>query len=195
MDPVSQNKNDLEIIRQVLNGDREAYAGIVRCYQARIIRLCASLLKNESDAQDAAQEVFVKAYQALKNFQKEASFYTWLYRIASNHCLAFLRSRNRKLTQSLDALLEAEGDRVEHFFSSQTDFRKGLESADLLDKLLSVLPPDTRLILTLREAEGLSYEEIGQVLDCSLDAVKGRLRRARIEIEEKLRHFLKPRSV
>ncbi len=180
--------NDSEIIGQVLSGNRDAYAELVRRYQARTIRLCASLLKNEKDAEDAAQEAFIRAYQSLDSFRQTSSFYTWLYRIATNHCLSLLRNKSAKSTESLDALLENEGDGVERLLSS-ADFRRSLEARELTTKLLGALRPNYRAILVLREAEGLSYEEIGQVLSCSVDSVKAQLRRARMEIDEKLRHF------
>lgn len=187
--------NDSEIIGQVLSGNRDAYAELVRRYQARIIRLCASLLRHEKDAEDAAQEVFVKAYQSLGSFQQSASFYTWLYRIATNHCLSALRNKGRRMTESLDSLLEAEGDQVAALFSSQPDFRDSLQAKELLTKLLDSLRPNYRAVIVLREVEGLSYEEIGRVLACSVDSVKAQLRRARQEIEEKLRHFLPKEGV
>lgn len=180
---------DVEIIQKVIGGDSEAFAGLVSRYQARVTRLCASYL-GVADAEDAAQDVFVKAYQSLAQFQRTSSFYTWLYRIASNHCLSVLRGQSRRRTESWDALLEAHGERIQEVFSAAPDPRRALEAADLIAKVLSGLRPNYREILILREVEGLSYEEIGQVLECSIDSVKAQLRRGREELEEKLRHFI-----
>ncbi len=184
---------DQEAIRKVKSGDPRAYGDIVRRHQARLARLCTSLLKNETEAQDAAQEVLVKAYHALADFREDATFSTWLYRIASNHCLSLLRAR--RPTESLDHLLETQGDSIERFLSTQKDPHQPMEDADFSEQLLSRLPESYRLVLTLREAEGLSYEEIAKVMDTSLDSVKALLRRARQEVEEKLRHFLKKENV
>ena len=189
MDPAN-TKEDSSIIQSVLAGDTAAYSELVRRYEGRIRRLCVSLLKNETEAEDAAQEVFIKAYQSLRSFRQTSSFYTWLYRIASNHCLSFLRSKKRRPAESLDALLETEGGKMEALFSKSPNPRAAFEATDLIERLLSDLRPHYRLILTLREIEGLSYEEISQVMEISLDAVKAQLRRAREEIGQKMRHFL-----
>ena len=188
------DNQDSADIQKVLSGDPGAYEPLVRRHQSKIFRLCRSLLRNEADGEDAAQEVFIKAYQSLSQFQQNSSFYTWLYRIASNHCLSLLRSKARRSTQSLDSLLENEGDKIERLFASSADARRSLESAELVEKILASLNAKQRLIVTLREVEGLSYEEITQVLECSLDSVKAQLRRAREEIEKQLRHFLPERA-
>ena len=101
-----------------------------------------------------------------------------------------LRGQSRRRTESWDALLEAHGERIQEVFSAAPDPRRALEAADLIAKVLSGLRPNYREILILREVEGLSYEEIGQVLECSIDSVKAQLRRGREELEEKLRHFI-----
>ena len=150
--------------------EEKAYAELVRTHQAKVLRLCASLL-GESDAEDAAQEIFIKAYRSFDSFRKDAAFSTWLYRIASNHCRDLLRKRARQKTEPLDELPE--------LFLSSGDPRGKTEKADLAEQILLTLSPDERLILTLREVEGLSYQEIAEVLSCSLDAVKGRLKRLR----------------
>lgn len=139
-------------------------------------------------ADDAAQEIFLKAYQSLKSFKAAATFSSWLYRIASNHCLDLLRRKAREKTESLDAILENNGERLDQMLSA-SDAARSAEDADLLERILACLPPEYRLILTLREASGLNYEELAQTLNCSLDAVKGRLKRARQQLEEILRHF------
>ncbi len=192
MEPKERDREDGVLIARVLAGDREAYAGLVRTYQARVRRLCASMLKDATEAEDAAQDVFLKAYRALAEYQGTSSFYTWLYRIASNHCLGLLRSKARKPAESWDALVEAEGEKNA---GSAPDPRRAVEAADTVRALFEGLDPAYKLVLTLREMEGLSYDEIAVVMDCSLDSVKARLRRARLEIEEKARHFLPGKGV
>lgn len=177
------------MILDVLSGNRDAYAEIVRKYENRVRGYCRMMLADSSLADDAAQEIFIKAYQALARFNGRSSFSTWLYRISVNHCTDLLRKSARGKTESWEALLEKEGDRIEGLLIAEPK----LEASDQIEtvlKFFSCLPEKTREILTLREAQGLSYQEIASVLNCSLDAVKSRLKRARQEIGEKLRHFL-----
>ena len=162
-----------------MSGDANAYSEIVRAYQVKVLRLCTSLLSNAVQAEDAAQEIFIKAYRSLRSFRGGSKFSTWLYRIAANHCKDLLRKRSRERTEPLEESL------IEPSF----DPRASAEASETVDKLLSFLLPEERLILTLREVQGLSYQEISETLQCSLDAVKSRLRRARQALEEKTRHF------
>ena len=187
-------ENDLNIIQRVRQGDHEAYSDLVRRYQSRILALCRTLLGNSPDVEDATQEAFFKAYQALDQFHENSSFYTWLYRITSNHCLSLLRAKSRHPLKSLDAILEEEKEGLLRLFASP-DPRSAIESGELVERILSALRPNYRLVLTLRERDGMSYEEIAEVMEVTLDSVKALLRRAREEVEEKLRHFLPPGGV
>jgi RNA polymerase sigma-70 factor, ECF subfamily len=182
--------DDRVVIQRILSGEREAYAELVRAHQARISRLCASLLDDATLAEDAAQEIFFKAYRALPAFRGQSAFGTWLYRIASNHCLDLLRKRQRERTESWDALVEEAGEQIHDLLSSTHDPNTAAADTELIQRALAQLSPDYRMILTLREIEGLSYQELAESLRCSLDAVKARLRRARQELLERLRHFL-----
>lgn len=185
------SSNEDEIIRAVIEGNTKAYADIVRNYQSKVLGLCYSLLGNMTQAEDAAQDIFFKAYRSLASFRKAASFSTWLYRIASNHCTDLLRQRARQKTESLEALTETMGDFVENIIERAPSVGVSAEAAERMERILSSLSLDERLILTLREAEGLSYEEISDTLQCSVEAVRSRLRRARESLQEKLRHFMK----
>ncbi len=181
--------DDRILIQKILAGDRELYSQIIRKYQGPVIRLCRSFLSAQEDAEDMAQEVFVKAFYALERFKGDSAFYTWLYRIASNQCLDYLRKKSRRPEQSWDELLEKKGSEIEGLLSKNEAEEKPFDP-ELVQQVLSHLPPDFKMILVLRDIQGLSYEEIGQTLQCSLDAVKGRLKRARQHFKEKLRHFL-----
>ncbi len=185
---------DYEIILDVLAGNRNAYAELVRKYEARVRGYCLMTLSDSVSAEDAAQEVFIKAYQALGQFRGNASFSTWLYRITVNHCTDLLRRRARRKTESWEALLEKEGEKMEAFLTVSSDVESS-ERLELLTKLLSHLSEKSRAILVLREIHGLSYQELSEALACSMDAVKSRLKRARQEIETNLRHFLKIKGV
>ncbi|MCH7477084.1 MAG: sigma-70 family RNA polymerase sigma factor [SAR324 cluster bacterium] len=184
------SNEESEWIEQVLSGRREAFANLVRKHHAKVLRLCRSLLSDPVQAEDAAQEVFIKAYRSLERFHGDASFSTWIYRIASNHCMDFLRKKTRERTESWDALLEREGERIHKFLCEPDRTDQALERAELLDALLSDLSPEYRFALTLRELQGLTYEEIAETMECSVDSVKARLRRARKQISDRLRHFL-----
>jgi RNA polymerase sigma-70 factor (ECF subfamily) len=186
--------DDIEVIRRVRAGERNAYADLVRRYQGRVMALCRTLLGNSPEVEDAAQEAFIKAYQSLDKFQGQSSFYTWIYRIASNHCLSLLRSKSRHPAESLDAIVEEEKEGLFRLFSN-SDPRAAVEAQALVDKILSGIRPNYRLVLILRERDELSYEEIAQVMEVSVDSVKALLRRAREEVQEKLRHFLPAEGV
>ena len=148
--------------------------------------LCVSMLGDRSLAEDAAQESFLKAFGSLEDFRGASSFGTWLHRIAVNRCLDLLRRRARHQTESLDVLAESD---------EPASGKDPLEDADLVRRLLDSLPPDYRVILTLRELQGLDYKEIMEVLGISMDAVKARLRRARQSLLESSRHISKAGSV
>ena len=183
------------IIQRILRGERDAYAELVRAHQSRIRGYCRYLLRHEADAEDAAQEIFLKAYQSLDRFRGDAAFSTWLYRIAANHCLDRLRRARRNPTDSWDAMIEAHGERAEALLATTDTPSDPVERTELLQMVLAALPERSRQVLVLRQMQGLSYTELAEVLGCSLDAVKGRLKRARQELDETLRHFLGPRSV
>jgi len=190
-----ESTNDIEIISKVLSGERNAYAAIVRKYQDRVLRLCVSLLANPQRAEEAAQETFLKAYQSLNKFRGSSSFATWIYRIAYHHCLDVLRKESREKTESWDALLEKDGGRIERLFADPGGPGAAKDSHEFVTEVLSRLSSEYRTVLILREVQNLSYLEISETMDCSVDSVKARLRRARSELEEKLRHFLRPSNV
>ena len=186
---------DLELIKEVLDGRKEYYAELVRRYQGKVIHLCTSLLPAHISPEDAAQEVFIKVYKSLLSFKGNASFSTWLYRIAANHCKDLQRKNNREHAESLDSLFESEGEKLNKFFRDPSDVAQNLENSELINRILSCLPIQYREVLVLREAQGLSYSEIAEVLECSVDSVKARLQRAREDLLKCARHFFKLENV
>lgn len=180
---------DNELIDSVLAGGQDDYAELVRRHHARVAALCVSML-GSSAADDAAQEVFLKAYERLKDFRRDCAFSTWLYRVASNHCLDVLRGNARRRSESLEELTEREGTRLQRLLAEPLDAGRAFENAELVGAVLARLPEDYRLILTLREMEGLEYKELMVALDCSMDSVKAKLQRARRQFRETLRHIL-----
>ncbi|MFA5139408.1 MAG: RNA polymerase sigma factor [Elusimicrobiota bacterium] len=179
------NEDDRTLVDQVLSGETDAFAGLVRRHHARIMGLCVSMLGDRTRAEDASQEVFLKAFKSLEDFRGASSFGTWLHRIAVNRCLDLMRRQKRQTAEPLDAIPEREAPQGDG----------SLEDADLVRRLLDSLSPDYRAILTLRELQGLGYKEIMEVLGISMDAVKARLRRARQSLLESARHISTPDSV
>lgn len=153
---------------------------------------CLMMLSNFAEAEDAAQDVFIKAYQSLGQFRGKAAFSTWLYRITANQCNDILRKKQRAKTESWEALLEKEGDTIEAALgASESKFPE--ETAEMLAKVLAYLPEKSREVIVLREIQGMNYQELSEALSCTLDAVKSRLKRARQELEIRMRHFLEPK--
>jgi RNA polymerase sigma-70 factor (ECF subfamily) len=186
---------DAELVARARGGDDAAFAELVRRHHAAIRGLCLSMLDDAAEADDAAQEAFLSAHRALGRFRGQSTFGSWLYRIAANGCLDRLRRRKRERSESWEALLEERGEAIERLLAAEPDAARSLEDRDLVARALALLSPEHRLILTLRETQGLDYRELTRVLDCSLDAVKARLRRARLNFEELLRHFLEADNV
>jgi RNA polymerase sigma-70 factor (ECF subfamily) len=193
--PRENTIDDRQIVQLIRSGHTDAYGDLVREYHKRVMGYCLSMLNNHTEAEEAAQDIFIKAYRALDKFKGDSAFSTWLYRITANHCLDVLRKRARRKTVSLDALVESEGDRIQHLFSVSDQAPSLLENREMVDKILSTLPEDYRTILTLREINGLEYQEIAETLNCSLDAVKGRLSRARKQLQNNLQPFLASKDV
>ncbi len=172
---------DHDLAPRVLAGDRDAFEPLVRRNEACVRALCSAMLGDSTEAQDAAQDVFLKAFRGLRKFRADAAFSTWLYRIARNHCLDLLKTRKRRAEDSLDALLE-KGDGVLGKLPSSPPPSDS-------QALLSGLPSDYRAVLILREVHGYSYGEIAHSLEITLDSVKARLRRARQSLIAAARHF------
>jgi RNA polymerase sigma-70 factor, ECF subfamily len=174
--------NDSGLIERFKKGDASAFETLVRKYQDRIYNLCRYMLQDPQDAQDAAQDVFLKAYGAVKDFRPDSSLYTWIYRIAVTTCLDYRRKSRREVFRT-EALTEdlPSGERSPH---QLYESRKVTESIQIA---LQKLPEKLRAAMVLREIENLSYEEISEVLHASVGTVKSRISRAR----EELRHLLK----
>lgn len=181
MTEMNGNK-DQELIARFQSNDAAAFDEIVLGYQDRIYGLCRRLLGNTHDAEEAAQDVFLKAFRSLHKFRPEASLYTWLYRIAVNTCIDYKR---KPFFESLFRRTE-EGDEIRIDPPSGDPSPERLyESKQLgaaLWKGLAKISPKLRIALVLKEIEGLSYEEIADVLEISLGTVKSRISRAREEL-------------
>lgn len=181
--------DDLLLIERFKEGDPSVFADIVQAYQDRINNLTLYMLGNTHDAEDAAQDTFVKAYRGLKNFTPRATLYTWLYRIAVNTCLDY---RRRPLWKALFR----KADREESLFPepasplpSPEKLAASKQAGAAIRASLGRLSDKLRVVIILKEVEGLSYEEIGRVLEISSGTVKSRISRARAELRKMLRPF------
>ena len=175
-------EQEAAIVRKVLGGDANAFETLILEYEKNVYNIALRMTGNSEDAADMTQEAFIKAYNSLQSFRGDSKFSVWLYRIVSNVCLDFLRSKNRRPTVSLSV----EDDDGE---DTQLDVADESQSPELLlDRKLTresvrrgldSLPPDYRQILLLREIQGLSYDEIAQALGLEVGTVKSRIFRAR----------------
>lgn len=184
---------DEELVRRVQRGDKKAFDILVRKYQYKIAQLVNRYIKDSSEALDVAQESFIKAYRALPGFRGESAFYTWLYRIAINTAKNHLATRSRRPSDDEIDIEEAEQfESGVHLRDQETPEGLALseELAEAIQAALDQLPEELRTAITLREFEGLSYDEIAQVMNCPVGTVRSRIFRAREAIDKKLEHLL-----
>ena len=175
-------EQELAVIRRVQRGDANAFEYLVAAYEKNVYNLALRMTGNPEDAEDMAQEAFLKAYSSLDSFRGDSKFSVWLYRIVSNTCLDFLRVRSRRRETSLEREDEGAGTGQQEIpddsLSPERLFERKLTRESVQRGLMS-LPEDQRKILLLREIEGLSYEEIAHVLSLESGTVKSRIFRAR----------------
>lgn len=181
---------DEELVARSKNGDINAFEELVCRYERKIYTVTYRLMGNHEDANDFAQEALLRAFQAIKNFRGEASFLTWICRIATNVCRDELRKRYRTTTESLDErIILDEGEVTKQYASSDMGPAEIYEQKEFQGKiqgLINNLSPEFRLTLVLRDIYGYSYEEIAEQLKCSLGTVKSRINRARNYLKDKL---------
>ena len=174
--------------RRRADSDREAFAELVRKYQGRVLTLATRMLDNRHEAEDVAQDIFVKIFQSLQDFRGAARFSTWLYRITVNHCLNHIRRRTRQQQTWVGADPEEWMQET-----PAANPHKQLEQKErwaLVQAKLQALTPEHRTIILLRDFEGLSYDEIADVLQLESGTVKSRLHRARMELKALLEPYL-----
>ena len=187
---MTEYPDDLPLIDRFKGGDQSAFEELVLKYQDRIYNLCRHMLGNTHEAEDAAQDTFLKAYQKLKDFKPEASLYTWLYRIAVNTCLDY---KKRPFFESLFRKSDEDEEYILEPLSDEPSPEKLYESKQLglaLRKSLGKLSPKLKTVIILKEIEGLSYEEIVDILEISIGTVKSRISRAREELKEMMKNYI-----
>jgi len=190
---MSEREIDQELVVRVQQGDKKAFDMLVLKYQLRVSKLVSRFLRNQSDVPDVVQEAFIKAYRALPNFRGDSAFYTWLYRIAINTAKNHLVAQSRKNpVNSIDAQ-EAEDYGASEWLKEYASPEREALADELeltIHKAMAELPSDLREAITLREMEGLSYEDIAAVMDCPIGTVRSRIFRAREAIDSKLAPIL-----
>ncbi len=194
--PNPRNPTDeSDLVHRARQGDMAAYDDLVRRYQERIYSTIYHMTSNHEDANDLAQESFVKAFRALKSFKGGSSFYTWVYRIAVNKTINFLKQRKNRAQMSLNDLdfnVEHDPDLVA-LISHKTP-RRDVGLSELQEKLnaaLQKLSEHHRLVVTLHDVQGLSHEEIAKIMDCNIGTVRSRLFYARQQLQAYLSDYLK----
>jgi len=192
---INQREADALLVERVKQGDQRAFALLVAKYERRVQRLLSRLVRDSAEIEDITQEAFIKAYRALPQFRGESAFYTWLYRIAINTAKNYLATKSRRPV----TVGEFQGADDGEFF----DFGDVVEDnntpdavlhsrqvAEAVNAAIEALPEDLKAAITLREIEGLSYEEIAQAMDCPIGTVRSRIFRAREAIAQRLRPLL-----
>jgi len=184
---------DQLLVERVQRGDKKAFDILVAKYQLKIVKLISRYIRDQSEVLDVAQEAFIKAYRALPKFRGESAFYTWLYRIAINTAKNYLVAQGRRLPSSdveIDVAEQYEGE--SELKDNATPERLLLkdEIERTVFEVIEQLPEDLRTAITLRELEGLSYEEIAEVMGCPIGTVRSRIFRAREAIHGKLKPLL-----
>lgn len=185
---------DQQLVERVQRGDKHAYELLVAKYQRRLLRLISRFVRDPAEAEDVTQEAFIKAYRALPSFRGESAFYTWLYRIGINAAKNYLLAAKRRAPTStpfdVDESEGFEDAGLLHEVSTPENELMSKQVVEVVNSSLQQLPDDLRTALTLREIEGLSYEEIADVMNCPIGTVRSRIFRAREAIAENLRPLL-----
>ena len=177
--------DDADLLDRLRAGDPRAFEDLVRRYQHRVFGVALRMLQNPAEAEDIAQDVFLRVHRAIGTFRGDAKLSTWLYGIASNLCLNRLASASRTRTRhDEDALMQAASDVPDATAAME---RTEVEAA--LHQAIAELPDERRIVVVLRDLEGLSYEEIAEALDLEVGTVRSRLHRARMDLKSKMERF------
>jgi len=185
---------DQQLVERAQSGDKHAFELLVAKYQRRLGRLISRFVRDAAEAEDVTQDAFIKAYRALPSFRGDSAFYTWLYRIgintAKNHLLALGRRAPTSTVFDSDEAEDFEDAALLHEVATPENELMSKQVVDVVNASLQQLPEDLRVALTLREIEGLSYEEIAAVMNCPVGTVRSRIFRAREAVAVNLRPLL-----
>jgi len=187
------NLHDADLVRRVQAGDTGAFDLLVQKYQHKVINLVGRFVSDQAECQDIAQDAFIKAFRAIDSFRGDSQFYTWLYRIAANTAKNHLASRARKSPNYAVDVEDAEhfeGESGLKEYANPENLLLTDEIKATIFRAIENLPDDLKSAITLREIDGLSYEEIAEVMDCPIGTVRSRIFRARDVIDKELRPLL-----
>ena len=193
---MSEREIDQEWVRRVQHGDKHAFDFLVKKYQRRLARLLSRFVRDPAEVEDVTQEAFVKAYRALPGFRGESAFYTWLYRIGINTAKNYLVAAKQRPILSADFEDEdgdktSAGEQIPDLNTPETEYMNR-QIVETVNQAVVALPEDLRTAITLREMEGLSYEDIAIAMDCPIGTVRSRIFRARDAISAQLKPLLTP---
>ncbi|MBP0132842.1 MAG: RNA polymerase sigma factor RpoE [Nitrosospira sp.] len=193
---MSDREIDQQLVERVQRGDKQAFDLLVIKYQRKLARLLSQFIRDAAEVEDVAQETFIKAYRALPSFRGESAFYTWLYRIGINTAKNFLVTQGRRAPTMTSAGFDIEdaenfeeGSQLREMNTPESELMSK-QIAETVNQTLQELPEELRKAITLREIEGISYEEIATIMNCPIGTVRSRIFRAREIIAEKLRPLL-----
>ena len=193
---ISNKEVDLSLVRRAKKGDYRAFDLLVLKYQSRLISIAFKYVKERQLAEDITQEAFIKAYKSIDSFREESSFYTWVYRITVNTAKNYLVSLKRKKDFLMSDLSEDDSFYPEKLdIESPQEILKANELRDLIFEALSTLGEETRTALSLREFDGLSYEQIAGIVNCPVGTVRSRIFRGREIIEEEIGKYMDRNSI
>jgi RNA polymerase sigma-70 factor (ECF subfamily) len=194
LDLTTERNIDQLLVDRAQHGDKKAFELLVVKYQRKLMRLISRLIRDQAEAEDVVQEAFIKAYRALPQFRGDSAFYTWLYRIGINTAKNYLVTQGRRAPTSTEADVEEaetfdDGDQLRDINTPESMLATK-QIAETVNLAMEVLPEELRTAITLREIEGLSYEDIAEAMHCPIGTVRSRIFRAREAIAEKLRPLL-----
>jgi RNA polymerase sigma-70 factor (ECF subfamily) len=190
----TEREIDQLLVERVQRGDKKAFELLVIKYQRKLMRLVSRLVRDQAEAEDVVQEAFIKAYRALPQFRGESAFYTWLYRIGINTAKNYLVTQGRRAPTSTEANSEEaetfdDADQLRDINTPESMLATK-QIAATVNAAMESLPEELRVAISLREIEGLSYDEIAEAMGCPIGTVRSRIFRAREAIAEKLRPLL-----
>jgi RNA polymerase sigma-70 factor, ECF subfamily len=195
---MSDREIDQQLVERAQRGEKQAFELLVSKYQRKLARLLSRFIRDPTEVEDVTQEAFIKAYRALPTFRGDSAFYTWLYRIGINTAKNYLVAMGRRAPTTTDIdSEEAEGfEDGEHLRDLNTPENEMMsrQVAETVNQTLEELPEELRTAITLREIEGLSYEDIANIMNCPIGTVRSRIFRAREAIAERLRPLLGTRK-
>ncbi len=185
------NEHDRLLIKSSKSGDIKSFEALVAAYERKAYNIALRIMGNEEDAKDMTQEALIRIYKSISSFKEQSAFSTWMYRIVTNVCLDEVRRRKNNKTVSVDGGFETEDGEIKLELKSDTETPEEMyqrkENKEIIIKAINELTEEYKSVIVLRDIQGFSYEEISEILSCSIGTVKSRINRARNLLKDKLR--------